>query len=1203
MKKIYRYTLILGALLLALPTKAQETPNYVKADGLVVDKKLLTPDADDNGQYYLEISAYATGTTVVTTTTGEQTIPVDAVLALDFSTSMVTDQFLTPIALTKGYTSKNTIIEGEGSKDPWDATNVIIEGKTYTTFDSENYFYKFTDDRYYPVSVGNTGNNQTFNYYYQYTKDGNTYYLNPTGGGSSTNKPEDNTDANRVYTGNLYQPKTVYPDYGTDIYYAWYTDGTGQKKVWYNNAWANAFGNYNDDYRQAHDEATETIFTGQLYNANQELQDSKNYNYNDLVGGNYYVGETTTYYYLTYNDGTTDHYLKADGTGTTTEMPTTVSKSDGNVFKGPLYKRTETVAGPNCYYAYYEDAGKKNYIVYKDNKYTTSPNINDINKNVQSEDAEAYNGTLYTVTKEGKKVTIGNETKSFSFNDLESGSYYYPTKPDPNKEVDLKLIKVVAYDPNKPEEGTISYSYQKDGDANKQWKWQDYKDDHYYKYGDGETDYALVTKGSETVLTGFYQVHAEAPTNTSDPTTEWVVTNKTWKTGDVNNTDKIYYYKDGSEYYQVSSNKEVVGQITGGYYLSFTVGETKYYITDEGYTTTLAGANFAADADGVIYNGPLYGFTRLTALQAAMCDFIDDVAEMNENPNNDNRVGIVGFDMDVDGTLPLEKITTDNADNYKQFILEHGVKTGTDHADAMTGCQTMINDIATDRKSNKIVVMFTDGETYNGDESTRTTRANNALVTANEIKASGASIYTITLLTDSKRKSFPWIDYLVRYMSSWFNPSVETVPTGATYSQEFNENSLDRTGRNDENKGFYIAADAGDGGVDLSEAFEIVADEIGTETKIDDPETLGENIMAVDVMTSYFKLPPLPEAADPNSIVTLEVQKCTDVTGEGDKATYTFGNRMKPSDAGITGVNVNINGKEVDVSGFNYGENFCGQHAKIGDDGQPVLDKNGDPVYEPGGYKLIITIPIVVDEHNPGGANLPTNEAISGIYRINENGEKGKKISSLVDPKDQPQVNLPNIVIKKSGLQPGHSATFKIEKVGDNDNTPVSVDVFKPFYVTLTGKEGAPFVSTKVKLNAPGRYKVTETSWSWGYDPEATSAWTIKEPQDGQGVDERVTFKASTVVNNNGHYIVRTVSHDTEETIGQSSTGAQSGITHENLGTLFPFVNSYNPPISSTKFSEAYKVNKFATPIKYTIGKTETDNIDIAPGEGSEPAE
>ena len=198
---------------------------------------------------------------------------------------------------------------------------------------------------------------------------------------------------------------------------------------------------------------------------------------------------------------------------------------------------------------------------------------------------------------------------------------------------------------------------------------------------------------------------------------------------------------------------------------------------------------------------------------------------------------------------------------------------------------------------------------------------------------------------------------------------------------------------------------------------------------------------------------------------------------------------------------------EVDVTGFDYSENFCG----------PVKDEDGQFI-DFVGKKLIVKFPVKMDPEALGGPNAPTNAPGSGIFVEGQD----EPVATF----ETPHVSLPyNIHITKTGLEKGESARFKIEKIIVQDtwittaadgkqtiNVPNDA-VWDPMTtVLITGDDstddpgiwvrGLPSteaVGTEQKIVL---YRVSEDEWSWSYDRQTGPMIT-----DNSKIDNPFQFK------------------------------------------------------------------------------------------------
>ena len=220
---------------------------------------------------------------------------------------------------------------------------------------------------------------------------------------------------------------------------------------------------------------------------------------------------------------------------------------------------------------------------------------------------------------------------------------------------------------------------------------------------------------------------------------------------------------------------------------------------------------------------------------------------------------------------------------------------------------------------------------------------------------------------------------------------------------------------------------------------------------------------------------------------------------------------LTKADSGV-GVAYSATTQAVTVTGFDYSSMFCG----------PVYYENYTPSEGPEmtaddlanveywqGYKIIIMIPIEMNPDAVGGPDVATNGAGSGIF-IDNNDEVG-----LVRFKS-PTVSLPvNIHLKKTGLGPGESAKFRIDRAQLPDPIPEGFDpstLENWSYVStvfVTRPEGsadtdpAPVVKVRglpanmddeeTSTHKSFVYRITEEDWSWSYNPDTPPQYTTTQ--------------------------------------------------------------------------------------------------------------
>ncbi|MBO7467860.1 MAG: VWA domain-containing protein [Bacteroidaceae bacterium] len=547
---------------------------------------------------------------------------------------------------------------------------------------------------------------------------------------------------------------------------------------------------------------------------------------------------------------------------------------------------------------------------------------------------------------------------------------------------------------------------------------------------------------------------------------------------------------------------------------------------------------------------------------------------------------------------------------------------------------------AGDDGHSKVTVFFTDGSPTSG-SSFEAATARNAVHQAyllkgleTELKINGqviedeegnpiileSKVYSVGLLTTessgSTNAGAPYLDLrrFMHYVSSNYYFDIN----GGTYdfrSNNTNSKKLVNVGTEQDPKYEYNGAQGGNepfddpsdpmryyqlsNGSDLTSIFESIASSSSNAPTI--PLSLkSTDIVALDVISHSFKL---PEGANASAIqVMVAPFTGIDETGDytdaqksrlehyqfGTPITYTAasndpdfvkGTPQKDSDGKIIRNNgviqyestyapvatIDPNDRQkISVTGYNYADNWCGfdQHTE-----------NGHTTNIPHGYELVIVIPIEVDAANPGGASVDTNEPTSGIYITNEDG------TTTFAGFPQPVVTLPNIIIRKYGLlYEGEGASFLLEKLNDA-GTAVDTSV-APFRIVVVATDNNPstYDFVQVKLNEPGRYRVTETDWGWSYIctvgeivpvGTATSAAGGMEEDDSFDPDNTL-METSTGTNAKGQpYIDRDVSGDTEQTITLPGGSNLSG-------AVYDFHNE-SKQHEHRNYSEAHKLNEFNT--------------------------
>lgn len=619
--------------------------------------------------------------------------------------------------------------------------------------------------------------------------------------------------------------------------------------------------------------------------------------------------------------------------------------------------------------------------------------------------------------------------------------------------------------------------------------------------------------------------------------------------------------------------------------------------------------------DNVIYT-KRNSATRLEVLRDAVASFVNTVYENNPTEGDKHSISVVWYGTYTKSTTYLST----NGDNYSLIPLtsksvcdglrntllteypnsnQTGISTSTYCNLGLEKAYDVLYAAANDGH-NKIVVFFTDGEPGSNAGKFAEVTARSSIEQSNRIKSDAL---TNRITDNGKTTSYPSRIYAIGLMTggtadyhntntgSGEGPQVTNDKyrfmhyTSSNYdvsgqdfrSYKFNKdlsvkclsplaNGSACAGHGSEDPhGYFTKSD----GTDLSTIFATIATEASTGgATVNLDET---SVVVVDVMSNYFLL---PEGVETKDIKTYTAQ-CNGVDGNGQ---FTFGT---PVAQNFT-VSVKPDTREVDVMGFDFADNY-------------VFEDTGKTPTEYGGKKLIIEIPIVVDPANPGGANLVTNnKALSGVYTGGQVGADGKityedKFAGF--PK--PMVVKPNIVIKKWGLRnKGESATFKIERVADQNGGAYTGADNQPFYVSLTQTKNYDSheaaitlgneLTTKVKLLDYGWYRVTETSWSSWYTPAAKTIDYLRVNPDYPATSSEPTITDENIkygTDSDGcPYLIRYVGKETEMAIGPAKT-LEDGEIYYSVGTNYEFVNELiiRSERDPEKYSEAVVINKFGT--------------------------
>ncbi|MGP1447667.1 MAG: vWA domain-containing protein [Candidatus Limimorpha sp.] len=354
-----------------------------------------------------------------------------------------------------------------------------------------------------------------------------------------------------------------------------------------------------------------------------------------------------------------------------------------------------------------------------------------------------------------------------------------------------------------------------------------------------------------------------------------------------------------------------------------------------------------------------YYITRMGSLQDAVGAFIDIIAADAIQHNVDHRISVVKFAMnryynnDESSVAEGNHTYTFSNDfrNYTEvFFNRRDVRTDAETVKAhvrdslKTGGTTatdyglrkvrylfrQIPSGETDRA--KVVVMFTDGSpTYS--TGFQTSVADSAIANAKEYKDLGARVFAVGTFG---RTPTPNEDTFMNHVSSNYP----------------NATSMNNPGNIANPANFFFTAETPE---QLSNVFETIA-----HNSLSIPFQMNAQTIVQDQIGADFEL---PAGTQPQHILVYN-PRCTAVN-TSTSPEYVF----EPIGAGnqFNNAAVTITGNLIQVTGFNFSENWCG------------LENPGTPQQSIHGRKLVVEVPLKVKE-GIWGDSLPTNGSNSVLY-------------------------------------------------------------------------------------------------------------------------------------------------------------------------------------------------------------------------------
>ena len=392
------------------------------------------------------------------------------------------------------------------------------------------------------------------------------------------------------------------------------------------------------------------------------------------------------------------------------------------------------------------------------------------------------------------------------------------------------------------------------------------------------------------------------------------------------------------------------------------------------------------------------------------------------------------------------------------------------------------NPIAEGEKRNRVVIVFSDG--VPGWKGYDSNTANSAITQAGTAKNTyGATVYSIGIFPGADATSAGNQNGNETEKANWF---MQRVSSNTQYPQS---------------PSYYLsAADAGT----LNSIFQQISDQIETGGTT---STLTSDAVVKDIISPQFTLPAGTTAAN----ITVETYACTGKNANDD---YTWSNNNS-----TMGATASISGDQVNVTGFNFSENYVG-----------TVTEGDSVTYR--GHKLVISFKVQPKAGFLGGNEVYTNTS-AGIY---ENGSAENPLLTF----DRPTVNGPikdvtvtakdkNVYLKgevtADQLKDGSEISvgdvkLDLSKAADTDK-PYGLDPWQAEYVDITvavkDKDGNVISDKLDNLTEDTTYtiKVTVTPKTTGSTGSAGTPATEKSGENTPAANINVfkpelTFKDST---------------------------------------------------------------------------------------------
>ena len=510
---------------------------------------------------------------------------------------------------------------------------------------------------------------------------------------------------------------------------------------------------------------------------------------------------------------------------------------------------------------------------------------------------------------------------------------------------------------------------------------------------------------------------------------------------------------------------------------------------------------------------------RINILRSSVKDFVDIVKTSNNDVEADSmgkhRIAFVLYGggniystngLSLNEFLDVDKLTTTAAsssgnsytaakvtcsgDTNTGGLLSPSTNSGNTNSDtAMGQAKTILSEENYSNTPNRtrVVVFFTDGAPGSGQNETgwentssRLTAANTCINNANDIKTSityGATVYSVGMFP-AKTSADATTTYL-RYTSSDETGKTAMPSSSSQYVNVSGDKSV-------------IVSSAGA----LSNVFSSIASSSGGSYS-----AASQSSVVVDVVASSFTV-----STDANLGEAKVYQvACTKASAD---AIISFSDTKEEITDDVD-LDVDDETGEVTVTGFDYGANWCGWD-------ESANNNTGAPH----GYKLVLEIPITVNDDAVGGPAVDTNADGSQLIIRDSEGHDIQTYDFI-----SPVLKIPvNIWIQKTGLVEDDSAVFTLRRTpfvgSDVDYSKATYDKSWGTKVVVNKETMGDNGLVKVSGLDPNYiYKIEEDAWgSFGYTyqdggVQYTIGDNVQNPFKFKNIPKNVVFDEAVVRN------------------------------------------------------------------------------------------